>query len=67
MVAAAAYSYTLYVIHFPLTLLAYGIDESPWFAVIAGIAILGFAALVGPRIESISILSRRRPSPVVTS
>lgn len=62
--ATAAYSYTLYVIHFPLLLLAYGIKESVWAAPFAGLAILGLAALTGPRIEGIKLIEKR---PLVAS
>ncbi|KQX19274.1 MULTISPECIES: acyltransferase family protein [unclassified Sphingomonas] len=59
---AAGYSYTLYVIHFPLLLLAYGTWESPWGAPFAGLAILALAGAIGPRIEAVKPLRFLRSS-----
>lgn len=49
----AAWSYTLYVIHFPLLLFAYGVIGVNW---LMPFAILGLAALIGPHIEKIKLI-----------
>jgi peptidoglycan/LPS O-acetylase OafA/YrhL len=54
---SAAWSYTLYVVHFPLLLFAYGVIGVNW---LVPFAVLGLAALIGPHIEKIKIV--RRPS-----
>lgn len=56
---SAGYSYTLYIIHFPLLLLAYGINEAKWMAPIAGAAILLIAWAVGPKVEAIKLVAAR--------
>lgn len=58
---AAAYSYTLYVTHFPILLFAYGAsgEQQAMMIPAAAVALL-FARLCGPRIEDPS-LARRIP------
>lgn len=58
IVATAGFSYTLYVIHFPMLLVAYGISEAKFAAPIAALVILLFAALVGRRLEAIKLIAR---------
>lgn len=65
IVATAGFSYTLYVVHFPMLLVAYGISEAKIAAPIAAITILLFAALTGRWIESIALI--RRPAKPVAA
>jgi peptidoglycan/LPS O-acetylase OafA/YrhL len=53
----AGFSYTLYVVHFPMLLVAYGISEARWTAPVAALAILAFAAVAGRRIEGFKPLA----------
>ena len=50
---SAEWSYTLYLIHYPLLLFAYGMGFSP---LPSAAAVLLLAALIGPRIERVKIL-----------
>lgn len=52
----ATWSYTLYVIHFPLLLFAYGTIGVNW---LVPFAIVAVAAVVGPRIEKIKLIPRK--------
>ena len=58
IVARASFSYSLYVVHFPMLLLFYGIDEASYMAVIAVLSILVFAAVVGKWVETIKPFPR---------
>ncbi|NCP18224.1 MAG: acyltransferase [Erythrobacter sp.] len=58
IVATASFSYSLYVVHFPMLLLFYGIDEASYMAVIAVLSILVFAAVVGKWVETIKPFPR---------
>lgn len=57
---SAEWSYTLYVIHFPLLLFAYGVVGVNW---IVPLAVLLIAALIGPRIEGIKIIRQPMREP----
>jgi peptidoglycan/LPS O-acetylase OafA/YrhL len=57
---SAGFSYTLYVIHFPLLLFAYGISPSPLMGVAAAIIVLALAAVIGPGLERLAPAGRRR-------
>jgi peptidoglycan/LPS O-acetylase OafA/YrhL len=59
---SAAYSYTLYVIHYPILLFAYGVLERVHPIALAGVgvAVLAFAAVIGPRLEQLRILPQPR-------
>ncbi len=59
---SAAFSYTLYVIHFPLLLFAHGISSSLLMGVGAMLLVLLMAAIVGLPLERI-VLFPLRPSP----
>jgi len=54
--STAPFSYSLYIIHFPLLLFCYGISEAMWVAPLAVSVVIGVAAVFGPRIEAIRLI-----------
>ena len=61
---SAGFSYTLYVVHFPMLLFAYGIRPSLATGALAALVVLVFAAVAGPPVERIALFARRpRPAP----
>lgn len=55
----SAWSYTLYVIHFPLLLLMFGsLPARPWLALPAALSVALLAALIGPRLEAVRLIPR---------
>lgn len=61
---SASFSYTLYVVHFPLLLFAYGSIGVNWFV---PFAILIFAAVVGPPIERIKLIPSSKSQGALTA
>ncbi len=60
---SADFSYSLYVVHFPILLFAYGIDERPWVSIPAAVAALLVAILIGGPIERWKPFAAHPPVP----
>jgi hypothetical protein len=62
LIKACSFSYTLYVLHFPILLFGYGVLETAagvsYISAFGSLAIaIGISALIGPRLERIKIIN----------